>query len=57
MKRSHLLILYGALWVLTIGLLLLNADFFRQLAVRQGQAGAIAWFMSCLDPFSSGFTF
>ena len=54
MKRSHLLILYGALWVLTIGLLLLNADFFRQLAVRNGQAGAIAWFMSLFGPFFFG---
>ncbi len=51
MKRSHLLILYGLLWVLTIGLLLLNADSFRLLAVREGQAQAIAWFMSLLGPF------
>ena len=54
MKRSHLLILYGLFWVLTIGLLLLNADFFRHLAVRKGQAGAIAWFMSLFGPLFFG---
>jgi hypothetical protein len=51
MKRPHLLILYGLLWVLTIGLLMLNADFFRQLASLQGQGLAIAWFMILLGPF------
>ncbi len=51
MKRSHLLILYGLLWLLTVGLFLLNADFFRQLALGTGQAGAIAWFISLFGPF------
>jgi hypothetical protein len=51
MKRLHLQIIYGLLWILTIGILLLNADFFRHLAVLSGQARAIAWFMILLGPF------
>ncbi len=51
MKRLHLQIIYGLFWILTIGILLLNADFFRHLAVLSGQARAIEWFMILLGPF------
>jgi len=51
MRRLHLFIIYGLLWILTIGNLLLNADFFRHQAGAVGQAGAIAWFMILFGPF------
>lgn len=51
MKRLHLQIIYGLLWILTMGILLLNADFLRHLAVLSGQARAIEWFMILLGPF------
>ena len=51
MKRLHLQIIYGLLWILTMGILLLNIDFFRHLAVLSGQARAIEWFMILLGPF------
>ncbi len=50
MKRLHLQIIYGLLWVLTTGFFLINADFFRQIAGSMGQAGAIAWFMTFFGP-------
>ena len=51
MKRLHLQIIYGQLWILTMGILLLIADFLSHLAVLSGQARAIAWFMILLGPF------
>jgi hypothetical protein len=51
MKRLHLQIIYGLLWILTMGILLLNADFLRHLAVLSGQDSAIAWFMILFGPF------
>ena len=50
MKRLHLQIIYGLLWVLTTGFFLINAEFFRQIAESMGQAGAIAWFMTFFGP-------
>jgi hypothetical protein len=50
MKRLHLKIIYGLLWVLTTGLFLFNAGHFRQIAGSIGQAGAIAWFMFFFGP-------
>lgn len=50
MKRSHLKIIYGLLWVLTTGLFIINAGHFRQIAGSIGQAGAIAWFMIFFGP-------
>jgi len=50
MKRLHLRIIYGLLWVLTTGLFLINTGHFRQIADSIGQAGAIAWFMIFFGP-------
>jgi len=50
MKRLHLQIIYGLLWILTSGFFLINADYFRQLAVSVGQAMAIARFMIFFGP-------
>jgi hypothetical protein len=50
MKRSHLKIVYGLLWVLTAGLFLIVSGAFRQIAGSIGQAGAIAWFMLLFGP-------
>ena len=50
MKRSHLKIIYGMLWVLTTGLFLVFAGAFRQIAGVSGQAWAITRFMLLFGP-------
>jgi hypothetical protein len=50
MKRFHLRIMYGLLWVLTTSLFIINAGHFRRIAENIGQAGAIAWFMVFFGP-------
>jgi hypothetical protein len=50
MKRLHLRIMYGLLWVLTTSLFIINAGHFRRIAESIGQAGAIAWFMVLFGP-------
>jgi hypothetical protein len=51
MKRRHLFILYALFWIVALGLILMNADFFRHLAMSVGQATAIALFMAVFGPF------
>lgn len=50
MKRLHLQIIYGLLWMLTAGLFLINTGTFRQIAGVSGQAVAIARFMILFGP-------